>query len=172
MKIQTSLVLLISLLSLGACADTTPRLATDYVATPKRYAKPGANIDLEKTQVNLETSGVDYAIDIRLSNAYGGATVSLDMRASDGLFITGGDVSPSQNLARGVTSFPLTVNATAPGRYYIYINAKVEKGELVTGRALTFIVQVGGAVDESGLQNSRSEEAGVHIMPATEDVFR
>ena len=162
-------------LCVSACGQerATVRTANDYVKSVAVYAKPGASISLSDQQVNLGVSGVQYAINIDLNSAYDSGQLTLSVAASDGLYIVGGDVAPVIALGSGIISLPYTVIAAEEGRYYIYLNVSVEKGGVVTGRALTFIVQVG---DESksisaAAQKSSANTSGVVSMPAKEVII-
>lgn len=179
MKNISIVILLSAMLALTACGKDSGsvRVATDYLAAKLAYSKPGARISLKNSQVNLEVAGVEYAIDIHLLSGYSGATLSLDVSASEGLFIVTGDTSPSVTLHRGGVNFPYSVTASKPGRHYIYMNAKVESEGRMSGRALTFVVQVGeeetkDVVTKGAAKVSGNEEVGVFSMPAKEDVSR
>ncbi len=167
------MVLMLSVLFLSACdIDTSEvRTATDYRKQPFSYQKPGAVINLENAQVNLEVSGAQYAIDPGLISGYNSGDLELSVSASDGLYIVGGDTNPTMALTKGKMSCPYTVAAAKPGRYYLYINAKATINGAVRTRALTFIVQVGDEAEKDNgsdvLSSEKASGSGEIVVPMT-----
>lgn len=165
---------LLSVVMLGACGKEV-RVASQYVPQEQRYAKPGADIALENSQVTLEVSGAQYSVDIGLLSGYSGGDLSLSVKTSDGLYIVGGDVNPTMTLTKGKINCPYTIIAAETGRYYIYLNAKVEEGGKVFTRSLTFIVQVGDddkSNADTTLEKTGTTVNGVISMPAKEEIIR
>ena len=142
-------------------------VADDYTKRAwYQHKKPGAALSPENTQVNLEFSGVQYVIDPVLISGYDDGELMLSVRPSDGLYILDRDTDMLMPLSRGKISVPFTVMAAENGRYYLYLNAKLENG---SGRALTFIVQVG---DEKVIKSvspvsQKTGEEGEIIVPLT-----
>lgn len=170
-KVRCFFVVCIAL-CVSACGQegATVRTANDYVKSVVEYKKPGADISLNDQQVNLQVSGVQYAINIDLNSGYDSGQLTLSVVASDGLYIVGGDVAPVVALGSGIISLPYTVIAAEDGRYYLYLNASVEKNGVVSGRALTLIVQVGDE-DKSisaAAKKLSNGSSGVVSMPAKE----
>ncbi len=153
------------------------RIPTDYVKQPLlHHRKPGAAVGLENAQVNPEISGVQYAIDPGLISCYDGADLELSVKASEGLYIVGGDTNPTMTLSKGKLSCPFTVVAAETGRYYLYLNAKVNNGGTLATRALTFIVQVGEeeTVKDTTVIAQKSSATGEILvsLPAQEEIIQ
>jgi hypothetical protein len=149
-------------------------VADDYIKQKPRYLKPGADIRLVNSQVNLAVAGVQYAVDIKVDSGYVNGDMALSVSASDGLYIVGGDINATKVLVEGVVNNVYQVMATEAGRYYIYVNVNVQSGGQVSNRSLTFIVQVGeedkDATAET-LQKVSPAAGGVISMPAKEEVL-
>ncbi|MGH1487482.1 MAG: hypothetical protein ACRBCI_14805 [Cellvibrionaceae bacterium] len=160
-------------LLLAGCEQRTEVLkATHYSKHAPAYAKPGANIALENRQVNLEFSGLQYAIDIDLLSGYDSGELTLSVKASEGLYILEGDLNPTMTLTKGIINLSsYNIMASKLGRYYIYVNAKVEKDNNISARALTFIVQIGDETTHSVSQKSDATN-GVISMPAKEVIIQ
>jgi hypothetical protein len=177
MKAIKCLGIFFSVLLLNACGQglSSAGVATDYVSKAPTYNKSGAKVDLQSGQVNVEMAGLYYAIDIHMLSDYAGALMTLEVSPSEGLSIVSGNLNPTITLNKGVINFPYTVIASEVGRYYIYMNAKIEQGGKMVGRSLTFIVQVGEEVKvETSMQKTDTGTAspGVFSMPAEEEVIR
>jgi hypothetical protein len=167
-------VVLLSVL-LQACDQGQARVyvANDYVKAVEIHRKPGAKVSLDNRQVNLAVSGAQYAINVDINSAYDSGQMTLVVTGSEGLFIVGGDVNPTMALSKGVMTLPYTVIASEDGRYYLHLNATVEKNGVIAVRALTLIVQVG---DESKALSTASQKAnngstGVVSMTAKEEII-
>jgi hypothetical protein len=178
MKVIKCVGIFFSIFLLNACGQelSATRVATDYVNSVSAYVKPGAKVGLENGQVNLEVAGVQYKVDIHIISGYTGDLMTLEVSPSEGLSIVSGSLNPTITLSKGVINFPYTVVASEMGRYYIYMNAKIEQGEKMIGRSLTFIVQVGEEVNVEGnakkIGGNGAPSPGVFSMPAKEDVIR
>ncbi|MFT6189671.1 MAG: hypothetical protein ACJATV_001641 [Granulosicoccus sp.] len=164
----------VAILSLIGCKEV--RVATDYIQRENTYTKPGANVVLESSQVNLAVAGAQYAINAVLLSGYNSGDVTLSVSSSEGLYIVGGDVNPAMTLTKGKINCPYTVIAAEKGRYYLYMNAKVEKDGQVEHTALVFIVQVGEEDKIDGKQSSQKassgNDSGVISLPAHEEIIR
>lgn len=171
------LLLFLNVCLLSACNQDLGevREATSYRAMlHSHHVKSGAKVDLVNAQVDLEVSGVQYAVNIDLQSGYENGELKLSIFTSEGLYIVGGEVSPVVTLSKGVISLPLTLIAAETGRYYVYLNGTVEKAGQVYPRSLTFIVQVGKEELGTGTENSASQELDgvekVISMPAKEEI--
>ena len=156
--------------------NTQPVLvATEYIKrSPVSHVKPSAAVALSSSQVNLEVAGAQYTINVDIDSEYSNGDMQLDVQASEGLYILGGELNPTLSLTKGTIRRPFQVMAVQPGRYYIYVNVKVDDGASLASRALTFIVQV-GEEEDSGDQYSQkaTESGGVLVsMPAVEEIIR
>lgn len=173
------LILSVVTLLLVACKSSQDhvRVATDYIARPVVYQKPGASVSLRDSQVNLDVSGVQYAVDVDIGSAYSDGKLLLDVHASDGLHIVGGDTELVMTLSQEIITLPYVLIAERDGRYYLYLNATVERDGQKRSRALTLIVQVGeeeAAIknEEPGsLEKSTNEELMI-VLPVKEEIIR
>lgn len=150
-------------------------VAHDYIKRPVPHVKPGAALDLTYSQVNLDVAGAQYAVNVDIDSGYSSGDMSLDVKTSEGLYIVDGDLTANVSLSKGQIARPFEVMAVAPGRYYIYVNAKVDSGDRQSSRALTFIVQVGEEKDDSDqyYQTLTEDDGEVLVsMPAREEIIR
>jgi len=118
-------------------------VANSYVKNKSFYQKQGAAVSLVNSQVNIATSGVQYAIDLTIDSQYSSGNMQVNVSASDGLYIMDGSTEITQTLTKGNITLPYVVTASEEGRYYIYANIQTESNGVKSFRALTLIVQVG-----------------------------
>ncbi len=147
----------------------------NYQVRVNTYQKPGANISLVNSLVNLEVSGVEYAVDVEINSGYFVGQMSAEVSASEGLYITGGDVSPTVSLSGGSFVLPYTLSAVADGRHYLYLNTVVKVNGNVSRRALTFIVQVGEEKAETSSSVSEKSSVSKNLvvpMQAKEEIIK
>jgi hypothetical protein len=170
-------VAVMSVFTLVACkgGGQSVRMAQDYVKQPIVYQKPGAALMLQNSQVNLEVAGAQYIVDVGIVSGYDSGDMVLSVAASNGLHIVSGDTQSTINLTAGNSNQTYTLIAEEAGRYYLYLNAVVNKDGRKLSRALTFIVQVG----EEQIKEELSvdlEKAGTSemliTMPAKEEIIR
>ncbi|ODS24473.1 hypothetical protein AB835_03250 [Candidatus Endobugula sertula] len=169
--------LIVSLPLMQACKEELkPQrvvVADNYTVQLPGYAKPGASVALANSKVTLDVAGAQHAVDVGINSAYDSGTMALSVSASEGLYIVDGDTNPTVSLRKGTIEFPYTIIASQTGRYYIYLNAKVESGGKIEGRALTFIVQVGeeslGTASQKSAIDGNTEV--LIPLPAEEDII-
>jgi hypothetical protein len=171
-----ALIACISVLLISGCGDSQlPKktvAAEHYINQVVSYKKPGAAISLANTEVMLEGTGVEYDVDIDIISEYSSGELTLTLSSSKGLYLFG-DKSQTIPLIRGNINLPFTVIANEPGRYYVYINAHVNQDGLSSGRALTFIINIGkSAVNGTSLKAEAATNNGIIELKAKEEIIR
>lgn len=171
----TMLFLGLMAFSLAGCQLENRGVVADqsYVKQSSVKRKPGAQLELENSQVNLEVAGVQYTINVGLFSGYSKGTIDFSVKASEGLYIVSGDESGTIGLGQSKLVLPYDVVATVEGRYYLYMNMSVDDGAgNVQGRALTFIVQVGPEPEVSGVLQKPEGVEYIKTLPVEEEVIQ
>lgn len=147
--------------------------ANDYVKNTSSYQKQGAAIFLENSQVNIDSSGVQYAIDLNLNSKYSSGEMQVNVSTSEGLYIVKGSSDVIQTLTQGNIPLSYVVTASEDGRYYIYANVKIESNGVKSFRSLTLIVQVGGTQTNARLSisSAQKQSSKVREVAGPETIF-
>jgi hypothetical protein len=167
---------IVSLLMMSSCSDSKAPINTvgaeHYINQVTSYRKPGAAISLKNTEVTLANSGVEYSVDIDIVSEYSSGELTLTISSSAGLYLFG-DKSQTMSLTKGTMHLPFTVIATETGRYYVYMNAQVNQDGLTSGRAMTFIINI-GKPDGNGASSKEkaSTNEGIIELKAKEEIIQ
>jgi len=143
------LIIISTLVSLFACQSSvnTEQVSVSnqsYVKNKVAYQKQGAALVLVNSQVNLEETETEYAIDLSIFSQYNSGNLTLTVAASEGLELIEGDTTVEQPLSKGTLVFPYTVSAAEAGHYYLKAQAQVvDANGKKSLRALALIVEVG-----------------------------
>lgn len=149
-------------------------VANNYVKNTSSYQKQGSAVSLVNSQVNIATSGVQYAVDLVIDSQYSSGDMQVNISTSKGLYIMDGSTEISQSLTKGSITLPYIVTASEVGRYYIYANIQTESNGVKSFRSLTLIVQVG---EDTTLQTKASDSTvktfgDVVPMTASEEIIQ
>ena len=173
---QKILLMSAVLVSLSACGDriepTQTQRAEHYIQQSLTHAKPGAALALTNSQVNLPLASVQYAVNVDINSDYAEGDMALSVSTSDGLFLIEGELTQVVPLKKGVIRLPYELFAVQSGRYYLYINATINKGNKTTARAMALIVQVGEEQQKTVNDRNNSHAEKIKILPAQEEIIR
>lgn len=160
----------------GSASLNETVVANDYVKNTSSYQKQGSAVSLVSSQVNIASSGVQYAIDLTIDSQYSSGDIQVSVSTSEGLYIMDGSTNITQSLTKGSITLPYVVTASEVGRYYIYANVQTENNGVKSFRALTLIVQVGedkvevkSLLKQNAKQTSDSIKTFGDVVPMTAD---
>jgi len=167
----TALLFTCLLLALCGCHEKATVMAEPNVnLKPIKEAKPGAAIRLiSNTIVSIkakQTSQFELIFDVGDSEGL----LNIKLSPTEGLDVVDTQMIQSIKLSSANTiKIPVTLHAAIDGRYYLNIQATVEKGDSLSSRNLALIVQVGAEKEKANVFKKASGE-NVISLPAQETI--
>jgi len=136
--------------------------------------KPGAAVGLrDKQPLTAEAPGT-YEYQLQLISPKHKGKMTVDVSTSDGITI----ISPERHFEfalqeRGEYSVPLTINASAEGRFYIQLHVSIAVEGQSASRVIAAILQVGEPavkVQKAAAKTTAKDSDAVISLPAQETI--
>ncbi len=136
--------------------------------------KPGAAVSLKNTEPLYSAAPGVYEYHLQLLSPGHEGKMTVDVSASDGLAIVSSERHFEFELQKGGEyPVPLTINASAEGRFYIQLHVSITANGQSSSRVIAAILQVGEPAvkaQKAAAKSAAQEAETVISLPAQETI--
>lgn len=141
---------------------------------PHSLAKPGAAVSLKNSEPLYAAVPGVYEYQLQLLSPSHEGKMTVEASTSDGLVIVSSARHFEFELQEGSEySVPLTLNASAEGRFYIQLHVSITSDEQTSSRVIAAILQVGEAAvkaEKAAATGLAKDAESVISLPAQETI--
>lgn len=157
-----------------AANEKNPQIKNGKHDQQHSLAKPGAAVSLKNSEPLYAAAPGVYEYQLLLLSPNHKGKMTVDASTSDGLTIVSSARHFEFELQEGGEySVPLTINASAEGRFYIQLHISIAADGQTSARVIAAILQVGEAAVKAKKAAAKSSAQGVEeviSLPAQETI--